>query len=432
MFQGDDTGAGDGSRDLKAGVRVRVENQLSRDFARAERRRRLQAFALVAPLLLFLLFTFLLPIFDMLRRAVHDPELAAVWPRTAALLRDWDGEGEPPAAAFNALAADMKASMRAGNTAIAARRLNYPIHGGRSLVMNTARKVARTAEPPAGGWRAVFLEANPAWAKRDTWVALARASGPVTDFFLLSAVDLRKDTNGRLIAAPAAEAIYLMVLGRTFSIAGLVALITLVLGYPLAYVMATGSARVAALLTLFVLLPFWTSLLVRTAAWIVLLQDQGVINKVLIALGLIDHPVRLIFNRIGVVVAMVHVLLPFMVLPLAAVMRGVKPETVRAARSLGAAPWTAFRRVYFPQTLPGVRAGVLLVFISAIGYYITPALVGGADDQMLASFIAFYTNETVNWGLAAALGVLLLVATAALGAVYARVTAGAPVWGNVR
>jgi putative spermidine/putrescine transport system permease protein len=419
-----------GSRFLQAAMIARAESPLPRDFARAERRRRLQGFALVAPLLLFLIFTFLLPICDMLRRSVHDPELAAVWPRTAALLRDWDGEGQLPRAAFDALAADMKSSMAAGNTAIAARRLNYPIHGGRSLVMNTARRLARTDEPPAGDWRAVFFEADEAWAKRDTWVALARASGPVTDFFLLSAVDLRKDAAGRLIAAPSTEAIYLLVLGRTFWIAGLVALMALVLGYPLAYLMTTGSPRVAALLTLFVLLPFWTSLLVHTAAWIVLLQEQGLINKALLALGMIDQPVRLIFNRIGVVITMVHVLLPFMVLPLAAVMRGVKPETVRAARSLGAPPWTAFRRVYFPQTLPGVQAGVLLVFISAIGYYITPALVGGADDQMLASFIAFYTTETVNWGLAAALGVVLLVATGALWAVYARVASAAAIWAN--
>jgi putative spermidine/putrescine transport system permease protein len=184
-----------------------VEIQLSRDFARAGRRRRVQAFALVAPLLLFLLFTFLLPIFEMLRRSVHDPELAAVCPRTAALLRDRAGEGEPPARVFDALAGDMKTSMAAGNTAIAARRLNYAIHGGRSLVMSTARRLARTDVPPAAGWRAIFLEADEAWAKRETWVALARASGPVTDFFLLSAVDLRKDTSGRLVAAPAAEAI---------------------------------------------------------------------------------------------------------------------------------------------------------------------------------------------------------------------------------
>jgi putative spermidine/putrescine transport system permease protein len=200
--------------------------------------------------------------------------------------------------------------------------------------------------------------------------------------------------------------------------------ICVLLGYPLAYLMANSSPRVAAILAMFVLLPFWTSLLVRTAAWVVLLQEQGILNKMLLAIGLIEQPVRLIFNRIGVVVTMVHVLLPYMVLPLYAVMRGIKPETMRAARSLGASPWTAFRRVYFPQTVPGVVAGALLVLVSEVGYYITPALVGGAEDQMLAYFIAFYTNETVNWGLAAALGVVLMVATAILAALYARLAAG--------
>ncbi len=132
---------------------------------------------------------------------------------------------------------------------------------------------------------------------------------------------------------------------------------------------------------------------------------------------------RLIFNRIGVIITMVHVLLPFFVLPLLAVMRGIRPETVRAARSLGAPPTTTFIRIYMPQTYPGVAAGALLVFISAIGYYITPALVGGADDQMLSYLIAYYTNSSANWGLASALGVLLLASTGLLGLLYARVSA---------
>ncbi len=396
---------------------------LQRDHSRAERRRRLQAVGLVAPLFLFLLFTFVGPIADMLRRSVVDTDLATIWPRTAAAMHAWDGAGMPPDSAFTALGEDIRDSADAGRVAVAAQRLNYPILGGRSLVMGMARRAdALDGKAPPQGWKAAFLDADPSWGKRDTWVAIRRASGPVTDYFLLSALDLHKDAAGDLHHAP--DGIFLSILWRTFSVSGLVTLFALLLGYPLAYVMTHSSRRVAGILTLFVLLPFWTSLLVRTAAWIVLLQDQGIVNKALIAIGLIDHPVRLMFNRVGVVVAMVHVLLPFMVLPLAAVMRGIRPETVRAARSLGAPPWTAFRRIYVPQTMPGVGAGVLLVFISAIGYYITPALVGGADDQMLSYFIAFYTNETVNWGLASALAVVLLGATAVLSAVYARVVAG--------
>lgn len=151
-----------------------------------------------------------------------------------------------------------------------------------------------------------------------------------------------------------------------------------------------------------------------------LLQDQGLINDALRWLGLTGEPVRLIFNRTGVVIAMVHVLLPFMILPMVATMKGIDPSFMRAARSLGAPPATAFRRVYLPQTVPGVGAGTLLVFIMALGYYITPALVGGADDQMLSYFIAFFTTSSANWGLAAALGVTLLGVTALLYLVYAR------------
>jgi putative spermidine/putrescine transport system permease protein len=159
-----------------------------------------------------------------------------------------------------------------------------------------------------------------------------------------------------------------------------------------------------------VLLPFWTSLLVRSTAWIVLLQQQGVINSALVALGIIDDQGRIamIYNQAGTIIAMTHILLPFMVLPLYSVMRTIPPSYVRAARSLGASSWTAFRRVYLPQTLPGIAAGALLVFILAVGYYITPALVGGADGQLISNLIAFHMQKSLNWSLAAALAGLLL------------------------
>ena len=169
-----------------------------------------------------------------------------------------------------------------------------------------------------------------------------------------------------------------------------------------------------------VLLPFWTSLLVRTAAWVVLLQREGPINGVLQALRITEQPLQLIYNRFGLYVAMTHVLLPFMILPLYSVMRAIPPQLMRAAASLGARPVRAFAQVYLPQTAPGIGAGCLLVFILAIGYYITPALVGGTDDQMISYFIAFFTNQTMNWGMAAALGAVLLAATLILFALYAR------------
>lgn len=401
-----------------------AELDLVRAHARAERGRRRNAFLLVAPLFVFLIFTFLVPIADMLRRSVQDGDVASVWPNVVTVTRAWNGEGEPPAALWPALAADVKTSADAGNVAVAARRLNYAIDGGRSLVMKAARRIPDMEAPANGDWRAVFAALDPAWVKPATLAALRRASGPVTDFYLLAALDLRKTDDGHIVGVPEKEEIYRTVLLRTFSVSGLVTLFALLIGYPYAYLMTRASKGVGAMMTVFVLLPFWTSLLVRTAAWIVLLQENGIVNNLLIWLGFIDHPARLIFNRVGVVVAMTHVLLPFMVLPLAAVMKGIRPETVRAARSLGAPPFTAFRRIYFPQSLPGVAAGALLVFISAIGYYITPALVGGADDQMLSWFIAFFVNDTINWGLAAALGLVLLLCTTVLSIVYAKIVSG--------
>ena len=196
----------------------------------------------------------------------------------------------------------------------------------------------------------------------------------------------------------------------------------MLLGYPVAHLIAHAPSRRANLLLALVLVPFWTSLLVRTTAWIVLLQQQGVLNDLLVAIGLVPDGGRLamVYNMTGTAVAMTHVLLPFMVLPLYAVMRGIPPQQMSAAASLGAGPWQAFRRVYWPQTLPGVGAGSLLVFILAIGYYITPALVGGQSGQLISNLIAYHMQTSLNWGLAGALGAILLACVAALYVVFDR------------
>jgi len=169
-----------------------------------------------------------------------------------------------------------------------------------------------------------------------------------------------------------------------------------------------------------VLLPFWTSLLVRTTAWFVLLQDSGPINDSLMLFGLTDHPLKLIFARVGTIVAMTHIQLPFTLLPIYSVMKTIPPSHVRAARSLGAGPFYAFWRVYFPQTIPGIAAGCLLTFILCLGYYITPALVGGASDKMMSNIIAEALNQENNWGKASALGAILLTATMILYLIYNR------------
>lgn len=392
---------------------------------RAERGRTLRALALVAPLALFLLFTFFAPMGQMLFRAVHDPILSEALPDSAAALQAWDGIGAPPEDVLRALVRELPEAFAERRLAAVAQRLNHEISGFRSLLLSTGRTLAAAPSAPADP-RAALTAVDPRWEDPMHWAALRRAAFTVTDFYLLSALDLRRNEHGWVTGVPAEEAVFVAILGRTLKIAGAVTLICLALGYPLAYVVATAPARTGNLLMILILLPFWTSLLVRTSAWVVLLQNEGIVNGLLLGWGVVDQPVQMIFNRFGVYVAMTHVLLPFMILPLYSVMKTIDPSTMRAATSLGAPPSTAFRRVYLPQSLPGIGAGGLLVFILAIGYYITPALVGGANDQMVSYFIAFYTNRTVNWGLAAALATLLLAATALLYAVYARIagTAG--------
>ena len=199
-----------------------------------------------------------------------------------------------------------------------------------------------------------------------------------------------------------------------------VTLATLVLGYPVAWLLANLPTRTANLLLIFVLLPFWTSLLVRTTAWFVFLQDNGAMNEFLIALGVTNEPLKLIFSRFGTIVAMTHIQLPFTLLPIYSVMKTISPSYMRAARSLGAGPTYAFVKVYMPQTLPGIAAGCLLTFILCLGYYITPALVGGPTDQMVSGVIADAMNRDLNWGKASALGAILLGATIILYLVYDR------------
>ncbi len=390
---------------------------LSTQLARAERARKLKAALLTAPLAVFLLLTFLGPIGALLTKSFVDTDLAEALPRVTQEIKRWDGRGVPDEATFAALIVDVRGARAAGTLAPAATRLNYDISGFRSLLFATGRQLPNVLDAPA---RDTLIGIDPKWGQSEAWGAIARASGPTTSLFLLAAVDLKRTADGGLVGAPREEAIFVQVLGRTFAIATAVTVLCLLLGYPLAYVLATAPTRIANVLLVLVLLPFWTSLLVRTSAWIVLLQHEGVLNSALLQGGLIEAPLEMLYRRAAVYTAMTHVLLPFMVLPLYAVMKTIPPVHVRAALSLGATPTAAFWRVYAPQTLPGVGAGVLMVFIQALGYYITPALVGGPDDQMLSYFVAFYASRTINWGMAASLSLSLLAATVVLYYVYDR------------
>ena len=394
-----------------------LDLSLAQQLAAAERAKKWRAFLLTAPLLLFLLLTFLGPIGALLTRSIVDTEFASALPTVSREIRRWDGQVLPDEATFAALIHDVRVAREAGTLAPAATRLNYDISGFRSLLFATGRGLP---DPLQGSARDALIEIDTRWGEVETWGAISRASGPVTSLFVLAALDLKRTADGGIVGAPANEKIFVQVLARTFGIATAVTILCLLLGYPLAYVLASLPARTANMLLVLVLLPFWTSLLVRTSAWIVLLQHEGVINSALLQSGTIDVPFELLYRRAAVYAAMTHVLLPFMVLPLYAAMRAIPAAHVRAALSLGATPLTAFWRVYAPQTLPAVGAGVLMVFIQALGYYITPALVGGPDDQMLSYFIAFYASKTINWGMAAALSLALLAATVALYWVYDR------------
>jgi putative spermidine/putrescine transport system permease protein len=336
-------------------------------------------------------------------------------------LDKWDRTSAPPDAAYAALAADLARITEQSDAGGLARRLNSEISGARSLVMTTYRALPFDKGLSPAQVKARMLELDPRWAEPGYWQAIAKNGSRWTPDYLLTSVDLKRDVLGHIVKVDADSAAFSRILLRTFEISAVVTLFCLLLGYPLAYWLSTLSPRQANILMILVLVPFWTSILVRSAAWIVLLQSNGLVNRSLLELGLISAPLPLLFNRLGVIIAMVHILLPFMILPLYSVMKSVPPTYLRAAVSLGSSPLAAFFRVYVPQTFPGIGAGGLLVFILSIGYYVTPALLGGADDQMLSYYIAQYTNVTVNWGMACALGAVLLSATLVLYAVYRRV-----------
>ncbi|ADJ62596.1 ABC transporter permease [Herbaspirillum seropedicae] len=398
--------------------------QLKRDLRAAQTRKRLGALALIAPLAIFLLLTFVAPIVALLQRAIENPEVAATLPQTVAVLAKWDRKSALPDQAYSALAADLtraKEDTTAGNLA---RRLNIELAGSRSLVMGTTRAMPlRDAEgkplSPAAA-RDAIIALNAQWGQPDVWRVIAQNGSVYSPYYLLASLDLRQNVFGDIEAAPPESAIYRTIFGRTLWMSAVVTCITLLLAYPLAYWLSTMPERRANLLMILVLIPFWTSILVRVAAWIVLLQSEGLVNKALMLAGLTQSPLELVFNRVGVYISMTHILLPFMILPLYSVMKSVPATYLKAAVSLGSHPFAAFWRVYVPQTYPGIGAGVLLVFIMAGGYYITPALLGGPNEQMVSYFIAYFINTTINWGMACALGALLLAATLVLYGVYRR------------
>ena len=397
---------------------------LKQALARAQRRDRLRALGLVSPLFIFIVLSFLTPIFVMLYNAVYDPDVSENLPTTVVALQQWDGKDLPSEEVFAAFVTDLKNPKSSNAIALVGKRLNYEISGIRSKVVTTGRKVKALE---AGPYKEAVIEIDKVWGEPDTWATIKRSSSVYTPFYLLAMMDMRQGADGSVEAVPADRSIYIDILIRTLGISTLVTLATLILGYPVAYLLATTPQKTASILMIFVLLPFWTSLLVRTTAWMILMQDGGVfaqfmhitgITWLLNLFGLIDGDPQLFKTRFSTVVAMTHIQLPFTLLPIYSVMKTISPNYMRAAKSLGGTPFYCFVRVYMPQTLPGVAAGCLLTFILCLGYYITPALVGGPTDQMISGFIASAVNTENNWGKASALGVILLIATLILYYVY--------------
>ena len=393
---------------------------LKEQLARAERRKKYIAFGMVLPLLLFIIVTFAIPILSMLFRSVDNPRMVTLVPNLAAAVQQWDGIELPSEQVFEIAFHDLTAAKKAGNLGKIATHVNYSLSGGRSLILKTKRKFKKIKSGP---YREAMIKADKRWGKLHTWSVIKKVSPPYTARYFLNAMDLDYDDMGKVVEKPEEKQIYVTLFIRTLWISLLVTLLTLIIGYPIAYLISTTPPKISNLLIIMVLLPFWTSLLVRTTSWIVLLQTQGVLNDIMVWLGIISEQgrIQMIFNLRGTLIAMTQILLPFMVLPMYSVMKTIPLYELRASQSLGANPFITFFRIFWPRSIPGIGAGSLLVFVLSVGYYITHALVGGSKGQMISNQIAFHMKSSLNWGLAAAMGSILLVAVLILYYLYDKV-----------
>ncbi|HGY9588526.1 TPA: ABC transporter permease [Vibrio harveyi] len=394
------------------------EHDLKAQLQKAERRKTIRSIMLTVPLVCFILLTFAFPILEMLYRSVDNRAIPQALPETIQALESWDYRGQPHPEVIAAFSHELLGLYQSKTLPKIANRMNIEVSGMRSLMMKTGRKLSRLESLPASMTELSKLDKR--WAETKYWAAFKNLSGAITLSHYLAALDMQVNEFGEIEAQPEKRQIYVDLFFKTFWMSVLITLICLVMASPVAYLLANLPDKRANLLLIVVLLPFWTSLLVRTTSWIVLLQNQGVINDLLIWSGLTSERIQMIHNTFGTVVSMVHILLPFMILPLYSVMKGISPTYFRAARSLGATPLVAFAKVYMPLTLPGIGAGALLTFILSIGFYITPALVGGRSGQMISNMIAYHMQTSLNWGMAGALGGLLLFVVLALFYVFNR------------
>ena len=323
-----------------------------------------------------------------------------------AALEKWDGESVPGEPLFAAIYKDLNSAQKI-MTGKSSTRMNYEKPGWKGLIRKSVRVFKKIDGPP---YQEAFIKADGRWSEVGFWQSLVLMKDPRTMGYYLNSFDRRFDVDKNITLQPEERRVYVMLWWRTLLISLIVTVGCLLLAYPVAHLLATLPLRYSNLLMICVLMPFWTSLLVRIVAWMVMLQQQGVINDTLVWTHLLSDENRLpmMYNFTGTVIVMIQILLPFMILPIYSVMKTIPPSYMRAAQNLGASPSLAFLRVYMPQTLPGIGAGVILVFIVAIGYYITPDLVGGKDGKMIGNMIAYHMQKSLNWGLAAAMGTVLL------------------------
>ena len=374
---------------------------------KAERKNKIKAFLLVAPLLLFLIITYVLPIGDMLLRSIDDKMVTQMLPKTFKAMENWDGQELPEEEVFAAFHEDFIKLVEEKREGKLSTQLNYTKNGFKSIIKKLRRKSKSFEE---GNYKEQIMSVHKRWADVEYWRAIKRRAPEITNQKYLKAMDMFTNEEGKIVSVDEDRRIHRVLWLRTLEIAFFVTVFCFLMAYPIAHLLATLPMKYSNLLMICVLLPFWTSLLVRTASWMILLQQQGVVNDFFVGIGLVADDARpqMMYNKTGSYVAMTQILLPFMVLPLYSVMKTISPSLMRAGKSLGGTPFIAFWKVYFPLTIPGIGAGCLLVFILAIGYYITPALVGGASGTLISNQIAFHMKSTLDWSFASAMGLMLL------------------------
>jgi len=390
---------------------------LSESLKKAERKNKIKAFLLVAPLLLFLLITYITPIGEMFTRSIDDKMITKMLPKTYKSMESWDGQELPPEEVYASFLSDYKVLVKNKTQGKLGQRLNKEKNGFNSILKKLKRKMKKFEE---GNYKEQIISVHKRFGDVEYWRAVKRTAPPYTIGKYLKAVDMYKDQNGDIVQVEEKRRVYKKLWIRTVEVAFFVTIFCFFMGYPIAHLLATIPVKYSNLLMICVLLPFWTSLLVRTASWMILLQQQGLVNDFIVMIGLVDDANRpqMMYNKVGTYVAMTQILLPFMVLPLYSVMKTVSPSMMRAGKSLGGTPFVSFWKIYFPLTISGVGAGSLLVFILAVGYYITPELVGGASGTLISNSIAYHMKQTLDWSFASAMGLMLLFGVLAIYWIY--------------